>query len=47
MFSNLLPVRACVGSCPQSPGRVFKNKKMPGRLGNERVTVQNLWVSGQ
>lgn len=29
---------------PQSPGRVFKNKKMPGRLGNERVTVQNLWV---
>lgn len=27
-----------------SPGRVFKNKKMPGHLGNERVTVQNLRV---
>lgn len=30
---------------PQSPGRVFKGKKMPGRLGGERVTVQSLWVS--
>jgi len=29
----------------QSPGRVFKGKKMAGHLGNERVTVQNLWVS--
>lgn len=27
-----------------SPGRVFKGKKMPGRLGGERVTVQNLWL---
>ncbi len=26
------------------PGRVFKGKKMPGRYGNERVTVQNLQV---
>jgi large subunit ribosomal protein L3 len=26
------------------PGRVFKNTKMPGRMGNERVTVQNLEV---
>lgn len=28
----------------QSPGRVFKGKKMAGRLGNERVTVQNLKI---
>lgn len=27
-----------------SPGRVFKGKKMPGRMGGERVTVQNLKV---
>jgi large subunit ribosomal protein L3 len=26
------------------PGRVFKGKRMAGRLGNERVTVQNLKV---
>lgn len=26
------------------PGRVFKNKKMAGQMGNERVTVQNLEV---
>ncbi len=26
------------------PGKVFKNKKMPGQLGNEKVTVQNLKV---
>jgi large subunit ribosomal protein L3 len=25
-------------------GRVFKGKRMPGRMGNERVTVQNLKV---
>ena len=28
----------------QDPGRVFKNKKMAGHLGAERVTVQNLTV---
>lgn len=28
----------------QDPGRVFKNKKMAGHLGVERVTVQNLKV---
>lgn len=28
----------------QSPGRVFKGKKMAGRMGNERVTVQNLTI---
>jgi large subunit ribosomal protein L3 len=27
-----------------TPGRVFKGKRMPGRMGNERVTVQNLRV---
>lgn len=26
------------------PARVFKNRKMPGRLGNERVTISNLEV---
>ncbi|MDR1439949.1 MAG: 50S ribosomal protein L3, partial [Clostridiales bacterium] len=24
------------------PGRVFKGKKMPGHMGNDRITVQNL-----
>jgi large subunit ribosomal protein L3 len=28
----------------QDPGRVFKNKKMPGHLGCERVTTQNIQV---
>jgi large subunit ribosomal protein L3 len=28
------------------PGRVFKNKKMPGRMGNDNVTIQNLQVIG-
>ena len=28
----------------QSPGKVFKGKKMAGRMGGERVTVQNLEV---
>ncbi len=28
----------------QSPGKTFKNKKMAGHLGGERVTVQNLEV---
>ncbi|WWO98837.1 MAG: 50S ribosomal protein L3 [Candidatus Dasytiphilus stammeri] len=28
----------------QTPGRVFKGKKMAGRLGNERITIQNLKV---
>jgi len=27
-----------------SPGRVFKNKKMPGHMGDKRITVQNLCV---
>src|SRR5512144_1440371 len=30
----------------QDPGKTFKNKKMAGQLGNERVTTQNLQVVG-
>ena len=30
--------------CSATPSRVFKNKKMPGQMGNERVTVQCLSV---
>lgn len=32
-----------IGQC-QTPGRVFKGKKMAGHLGNVRTTVQNLEV---
>lgn len=32
-----------IGQC-QTPGRVFKGKKMAGHMGAERVTVQNLEV---
>ena len=32
-----------IGQC-QTPGRVFKGKKMAGQMGNERVTTQNLEV---
>ena len=32
-----------IGQC-QTPGRVFKGKKMSGHLGNTRVTTQNLEV---
>lgn len=28
----------------QDPGKVFKNKKMAGHLGDERVTIQNLEI---
>lgn len=28
----------------QTPGRVFKGKKMAGHMGNERVTTQNLEI---
>ncbi|KIY43599.1 mitochondrial 50S ribosomal protein L3 [Fistulina hepatica ATCC 64428] len=28
----------------QDPGRVWPGKKMAGRLGNERITIQNLFV---
>ena len=36
-------VLGSIGQC-QTPGRVFKGKKMAGHMGNERVTVQNLVV---
>lgn len=32
-----------IGQC-QTPGRVFKGKKMTGHMGDERVTTQNLQV---
>lgn len=32
-----------IGQC-QTPGRVFKGKKMAGHMGAERVTVQNLEI---
>lgn len=40
------PVHRQVGSmgANSSPSRVFKNKKMPGHYGVERVTIQNLQV---
>ena len=28
-----------------SPSRIFKNKKMPGQWGAEKVTVQNLTIA--
>jgi len=30
--------------CSATPSRVFKNKKMPGQLGNTKVTIQRLQV---
>jgi large subunit ribosomal protein L3 len=41
-------VRRHVGSigCRKFPGRVFKNQAMPGRMGGEKVTIQNLTVVG-
>jgi large subunit ribosomal protein L3 len=30
--------------CSATPSRVFKNKKMPGQMGNEQVTIQRLQV---
>lgn len=40
------PVHRSPGSmgANSAPSRVFKNKKMPGQWGNERVTVQNLTI---
>lgn len=34
-----------VGACA-SPSRVFKGRKLPGQMGNSRVTVQNLEIVG-
>ncbi len=40
------PIHRSVGSmgANSSPSRVFKNKKMAGQYGHERVTIQNLTV---
>ena len=27
-----------------TPGRVFKGKKLPGRMGNQKVTIKNLKI---
>jgi large subunit ribosomal protein L3 len=32
--------------CRKFPGRVFKGQRMPGRMGGENVTVQNIQVVG-
>jgi large subunit ribosomal protein L3 len=32
-----------MGAC-SSPSRIFKGKKMPGHMGTDRVTVQNLTI---
>ncbi len=32
--------------CRQKPGKVYKERKMPGHMGDERCTVQNLLVVG-
>ncbi len=34
-----------IGAC-STPGRVFKGMRMMGRMGNEKVTTQNLIVAG-
>ena len=34
-----------IGAC-STPGRVFKGMRMMGRMGNEKVTTQNLLVQG-
>ena len=46
MTHGVGPVHREVGSmgAKSSPSRVFKNKRMPGQYGNERVTVQNLEI---
>jgi large subunit ribosomal protein L3 len=46
MTHGVGPVHREVGSmgANSSPSRVFKNKKMPGQYGAEKVTIQNLQV---
>ena len=36
-------VPGSIGQC-QTPGKVFKGKKMPGHMGNIRVTINNLKI---
>lgn len=42
--SDRLRAPGSIGAC-KTPGRVFKGKRMPGRMGGERVTVQGLKVA--
>ena len=46
MHGNSLSHRApgSIGQC-QTPGRVWKGKKMSGHMGFEKVTIQNLEIS--
>ena len=46
MTHGVGPVHRELGSmgANSSPSRVFKNKRMPGQYGNERVTIQNLEI---
>lgn len=39
-------VRRHIGAvgCRKFPGRIFKNQRMPGHMGNERVTLKNIRV---
>ena len=41
--SNFHRAPGSIGQCAD-PAKVYKNKKMPGHMGSERVTVQNLEV---
>jgi large subunit ribosomal protein L3 len=41
--SDRLRAPGSIGACT-TPGRVFKGKRMPGRMGGERVTAQGLKV---
>jgi large subunit ribosomal protein L3 len=34
-----------IGAC-STPGRVFKGMRMMGRMGNEKITTQNLMIAG-
>ena len=41
--SDRLRAPGSIGACT-TPGRVFKGKRMPGRMGGERVSAQGLKV---
>src|SRR5690554_609909 len=41
--SSVLGATGSIGAA-STPGRIFKGKKMPGRMGGDRVKVQNLQV---
>ena len=43
VLNHSFPTIFLQGQC-QDPGRVFKGKKMPGRMGGVRVTKQNLRI---